>query len=458
MSVHSLETIGARMDRLPTSIWHYKVIILLGLGVLCDTLDIYIGGAVIAALLVEGWSNITMNGYFISATMGGMMIGALIAGFVGDALGRRKSFLMNLIIFGGASLVAAFVSDMTQLIIVRGIMGIGLGAQMAATTGSLAEYFQPANRGRYSSIVGLIANVAPPITMGLSALVIPIYGWRPLFFGIGCLAVIVWFLIAKYLPESPRWCITKGLFDKANEIVTKVEREIEARKNIKLPPIVETVAVAEKPKAVPYSVIFKGGLLPRTIALSALFVSTNVAIYTIVNWVPTIFIQAGISITKSLTMTVVMLIGAPFGVFVCSLIADKFPRKVSLTLLAFLIGLLGYVYSLQRAEMLIMGVGFLMISVLYYYTILIFYVYAGEMYPTEARLRGVGFCNAVGRVSGVITPPMVAFVLVNYGSGMVFMALFAIMTIVALLVAKFGVETRNKSVEEINKGLIEAAD
>jgi len=451
--MQTIGTTAARMDRLPVSKWHAKIMWILGLGVLADTLDIYIGGSILAALVASGWSNNKLNGVFISATMAGMFAGALLAGYIGDNLGRRKSLMVNLGIFGIASIAAAFVSDMTQLIVMRGIMGIGLGAQMAATTGSLPEYFPPQCRGRYSGLVGLIANVAPPITMGLSLLVIPRYGWRVLFFSVGVFALIMWAVIWKCMPESPRWYAAKGMLDKADAILTKVEGEIEAEKGLKLAPVV-TAAMPESPKTVPYSAIFKGGLLRRTITLSAALIGSNVAIYTIVNWVPTIFVNAGISITKSLGMTVVMLIGAPVGVLICAMVADKVPRKTTLAVLSLSVGVLGYFYSLQRTDKMIMTIGFVMITVLYFYSVLIFYVYSGEIFPTESRLRGVGFCNAAGRTSSVVTPPVIAWILTSYGSVAVFVTVFVILAVIAFVIAVLGVETKKKSLEDINKNLL----
>ena len=207
-------TIAARMDRLPASKWHKKIIAILGAGVLCDTLDIYAGSSILAVLIADGWSNNVLNGAFISATSGGMLVGALLAGVVGDKFGRRKAFLFNFLIFGLASIFSAFVVNMTQLIVLRGIMGFGLGAQQAAATGTLPEFFQPQYRGRYSGLVGFIGNVAPPIAMLFSLLIIPIFGWRVLFAGIGICALLVWVAVFRYMPESPRWCASQGLIDK----------------------------------------------------------------------------------------------------------------------------------------------------------------------------------------------------------------------------------------------------
>jgi len=449
MTKQTLGTIAARMDRLPASGWHKKIIAILGLGVLCDTLDIYAGSSILAVLIADGWSNNAMNGWFISATSGGMLIGALLAGIIGDKFGRRKAFLANFLIFGLASIFAALVTNMTQLIILRGIMGLGLGAQQAAATGALPEFFQPQYRGRYSGIVGFIGNVAPPIAMLFSLLIIPFFGWRVLFAGIGIYALIVWIAILKFMPESPRWCASQGLIEIADKIVTEIEQCVEKEKHIILKPI-EHEVIEEKPHKVPYAIIFSRKLIRRTIALSAALVGMNVAIYTIVNWIPTIFVSEGISITKSFAMSVVIMIGAPVGAFLVPLLSDRLPRRKTLSILAFGIGILGYIYSLQRSDIMIMSIGFVMIVILYFYSVNTMFVYSGEIFPTESRLRGVGFCSGFGRFVSIFTPPIIAWILTQFGARTVFLFIFAIMTIIALIIAAFGVETRNKSLEAIN--------
>ncbi|MDR3588698.1 MAG: MFS transporter [Negativicutes bacterium] len=453
MSTQSIGTIAARLDRLPASRWHNKILWLLGLGILADCLDLYLGGSVLAALVASGWSNNELNGYFISGTMAGFLVGALIAGSVGDKLGRKKALTYNLIFFGTSSIAAAFATDMWTLIWLRSIMGMGLGAQFVATYGTFGEFLPPLSRGKYASLVALIGNVGPPVATVIAMLVLPLFGWRPLFFGVGVFAFVVLILQNLYLVESPRWLACKGLIDQADKIVTQAEKEIEAQRGIKLPPV-EITGPPEECVNLPYMAIFKGQLLYRTIALTAGLCGVNVAIYTMVNWIPTIFVQAGLTVTKSLAMTTVILLGAPFGMWVCSLVVDNVPRKGAMVFILLAMSVVGYIYALQRAEFLIMSVGFVLITLLYFYVSLVCSVYAGEIFPTEARLRGVGFANGVSRLSAVVTPPVIALILTHYGPVAVFLTVSAILVLIAGVIAVFGVETRHKTLEEINEHLV----
>ena len=91
---------GARLDRLPASRFHYRILALIGGGMFLDAFEIYLQGAVLAALIGIGWSTPAQNANFLSATFAGMVIGAWLAGITGDRYGRRFSYQANLLIFG----------------------------------------------------------------------------------------------------------------------------------------------------------------------------------------------------------------------------------------------------------------------------------------------------------------------------------------------------------------------
>jgi len=452
--VNRQSNIGARMDRLPISKWHMQVFWLIGLGLLIDGCDNYLGGVVTAQLVKTGWSNNFLNAAFGSATMAGLFIGSLFAGFSGDSMGRKIAYQINLLIFGIASIAAAFATDMIMLIVIRGIIGIGLGAEIVVGFATFAEFTPARERGKWSSILSLVGNCAPPITLGISYLVIsnlpPDLGWRVMFAFVGVAALVLWY--ARHgLPESPRWYESIGEIEKADEILMKVEHDIEIERGIKLPPAEAVEAVLKQTEKLPFSALFQGGLLRTTILATCVLIGMNTAIYSIMNWIPTIFVNSGISVSKSLGLTTLMMFGAPLGVFITTRFIDRFPRKWTAVTLLLVLSVLGYIYSLQRTETLIVGFGFLMTVILFMWVCFASAVYVPELWPTEIRLRGSGFCNAVGRLVTVFTPYGVAWILTNYGSVAVFITIGAVLTVVAMVVATIGIETRGRSLEEIGK-------
>ncbi len=443
--------IGARLDRLPISKWHYNVLVLMGLGLFIDSFDNYMGGVILADLVKSGWSNNYLNATFASATMGGLFLGSLFAGFAGDHLGRKFAYQINLLIFGFAAIADAFSTDMIMLIAFRGLMGFGLGAELVVGFGTFPEFVPARVRGKWVSFLSLIANVAPPIAIVTAYFVIPSFGWRAMF-GIGGVAALIVWALRHGLPESPRWYESRGEIAKADEILTKVERDTEREMGIKLAPVEDNPSSEEQVvKKVSFLQLFKGVLLKRTIVASAVLVAMNTIVYTVINWVPTIFVQSGISVTKSTGMMALIMFGAPLGVFISSQVVDRFPRKKMAVVLLLAIGLLGYVYSLQRSAEAIVIVGFILTVINYVFTCFACSVYVPELWPTEARMRGMGFANAVGRASAVFSPYGVAWLLSNYGSIAVFIGLGIVLTVIAIIVSTLGVETRNKSLEEIGE-------
>src|SRR5262245_25667978 len=121
---------GARLDRLPISSFHYRIFWLVGAGMFFDGYDLYVAGSVLVSAIQTGFSTLPQNLKFISLTFVGMTIGALVTGFLGDQFGRRFTYQVNLLIFGLASLAAAFTQTMDQLIICRVVQGLGLGAEI----------------------------------------------------------------------------------------------------------------------------------------------------------------------------------------------------------------------------------------------------------------------------------------------------------------------------------------
>src|SRR5450432_369163 len=215
---------GARLYRLPISSFHYRIFWLVGAGMFFDGYDLYVAAGVLPSLIQSKFSTGPQNFMFVSMTFVGMTIGALLTGFLGDRYGRRFTYQINLAIFGLASLAAAFAPNMTMLIWLRFVMGLGLGAEIVVGYGTLTEFVPPKSRGRWLSLMAVLVVSGLPITALLGYLIIPSYGWRPMFVIAGVGALIVWYL-RKALPESPRWLEVQGRLTEAEALVRAIEQE-----------------------------------------------------------------------------------------------------------------------------------------------------------------------------------------------------------------------------------------
>jgi putative MFS transporter len=192
---------GGRLDRLPIGPFHRRVMWLVGIGMFFDGFDIYVAGTVLGTTLKSGFSTLGQNAMFVSATFVGMMLGSFLTGFLGDRYGRRFTYQANLLVFGLASIAAAFAPDMAVLIGLRFIIGIGLGAENVVGYSTLTEFVPAASRGRWLGLMAVFVVTGLPAASLVGWLVIPLFGWRAMFVLGGAGALVVWYL-RKRLPES----------------------------------------------------------------------------------------------------------------------------------------------------------------------------------------------------------------------------------------------------------------
>lgn len=443
--------IGARLDRLPLSKFHFRIFGIVSFSLLFTGFLSYSGNVVLAELVSIGWSNNYLNAAFTSALMFGYFIGSLMGGFIGDYLGRRKAFRMNLLIVGISATAASFVPDMYWLIFFRCLMGIGMGALIMVGYASFTEFIPAMVRGKWSARLSFVGNWAPMLSAAIGVVVIVLLSWRLMFFLGGAAMLLAWYLSEKYFLESPRWLAGKGQQNTAEELLLNIESQIEIEKSISLQPYTHRQTQYKSGgESCSFWLLFKGQMLRRTLVAITVLIAMNISLYTITVWIPTIFVNSGFDVTKSIFMTAIMMIGAPIGIFIAAMIIDRFPRRLFGSSLLIIIAILGYFYSIQTEEWAILSYGLLMIFFLYMYVCFSSAVYVPELWPTHLRLRGSGFVNAVGRIVAVFTPYGIAILLTQHGAITVFIVLGIMLVICALILFFFGIETRMVSLEEIS--------
>ena len=218
----TVDAIVKRVDRTKETKMLHRIVALVAAGMLLDGIDIYMASTVASSSLASHWSTVQQNSYFLSAGFAGLLVGSLLAGFIGDLKGRRVAYQLNLLLFGGFTLLGAFAPNMAFLTICRLGAGIGLGAEIVTGYAMVNEFAPAKTRGRLCAIISLLANSAAPVTMLLCAWIIPRFTWRPMFVAIGVLAGIIWYL-RRDIPESPRWLAVHGRYDEADKIVRRLE-------------------------------------------------------------------------------------------------------------------------------------------------------------------------------------------------------------------------------------------
>lgn len=445
----------SKLDQLPISKWHWEMFFLIGMGLQCNGFLNSSGSSIIADLLKTGWSNNYLNAFFSSAMMLGFFVGSLFGGVIGDKFGRKKAYECCVAIFGIFSLIAAMSPNMYLLILTRCLMGVGMGAGIVIGYGTFTELIPATKRGTWSARISFLGNLSPIIATVTAYLVIPSFGWQTMFIIGGIAAFVILYFIHRYMNESPRWFIENGNIKAGNVIIDHIVSQIESDRHEKLEfkpekhtqPYTQPVST----ESIKLSAFFHGSLGRRLLVSSVTLVAMDLSLYTITVWIPTIFVNNGFNITKSLLMTMLVMMGAPLGVFCSTFIMDRFPRKWFGVSLILIIAVLGYIYSIQRTDFGIVAIGIVLTFILYIYNAFSSAVYAPEVWPTVTKMRGLGIADAIGRVVAIITPYLIAWLLTNFGQTMVFIVVGGLLVICALLLSIFGFETRNQSVEQIEQ-------
>jgi MFS family permease len=248
--------IPARIDRLPWSPFHTRMVIALGVAWVLDGLEITVASAVADVLTKPETLGLSSAAVGLLATvyLGGEVVGALVFGNLSDKWGRRNLFMITLGVYlFGSGLTALTLGNgagwVVFLYLTRFIAGMGIGGEYAAINSAIDELIPARYRGRVDiavngtywagAILGTLGTFILLKGMDLSL------GWR-LGFLIGPVLGIVILLVRRNLPESPRWLVMNGRAKEAEESISLIEHEVQQRGK-ELPPVDESKAIEIRP-------------------------------------------------------------------------------------------------------------------------------------------------------------------------------------------------------------------
>ena len=428
-------SIGARLDRLPVTQLHRKVFNLIAVGMFFEGFDIYIAASVLGATYKTGFSSLAQNGLFISMTFVGMTLGALLTGFLGDRYGRQFTYQLNLIVFGVASLASAVAPNMTTLIALRFLMGLGLGAEVVVGYSMMVEFFPARIRGRWSGMMCTLVTAGLPVSAFLAWLLVPAFGWRVMFLLGAVGSFVAWFL-RRELPESPRWLVVMGHDAEADALVSRFEREAGFTSTSNLLPTHEAIVSHATGD------LFQSPFLASLIVGCVSLMVANSLIQGFVVWLPTFFVGQGESIARSTSFAMLMALGGPIGSALGALAADYLGRKLTIVTVSCLAIVLSVAFVFSGTSPVMPIIGFLLTIPIYLLVAVLFAIYIPELFPTALRLRGVGICNAVGRSASIIVPLLIGPLFANLGIAGVLAAMSSALLAMCVVVAALGTETR----------------
>ena len=314
--------ISARIDRLPATRTIWTIVALLGFGMFFELYDLLFSAYVAPSLVKSGVLTATTAGLFgttgvasfIAALFTGLFIGTILCGFLADRFGRRAIFTWSLLWYSAANVMVAFQHDAAGLNFWRLISGVGLGVEIVTIGAYLSEIAPKGLRGRAFAVNQAIGFVCVPVISFLAWLLVPtaplgLQGWRWVVL-IGALAAPVVVFLRRGLPESPRWLAKHGRLAEADQVLRALEAKVEAEYGRPLPPPGPGEPVSP---ASGFRDLWLPGVRGRVILMSVFNIFQTIGFYGFANWIPSLLVKQGITVSTSLGYTTLIALAAPSG-------------------------------------------------------------------------------------------------------------------------------------------------
>ena len=451
-----VDEISRRLESLPASSYVWRLVILLSLGGCFEIYDLFFTGYIAPGLNHSGLLTTTTQaffgfsgiGAFVAATFAGLFVGTFFLGFLADRFGRRSIFTFALLGYTAASVVMACQTTSGGLLLWRFIAGIGIGVEIITIDAYITELVPSWMRGRAFAVNQAVMFIAVPIVAFLSWWLVPlspygIDGWRWVVL-IGAAGSMVIWVLRLYVPESPLWLARHGRGDEADKIMRRLEASVSASSpRPKAPP---AAAPARPPKKADFSALFR----PPYRSLVVLFMVFNFCqafgFYGFANWVPTLLVEKGITVTRSLQYSFIVAFAYPIAPLLAASFADKLERKWIICGACAAIIIFGMAFSqlTEPALLILSGVLLTAANMTMSYA---YHAYQTEVFPTAIRARAAGLVYSMSRLSAMFSGFFVAYVLREGGVGGVFGLISTAMVIVIVAIALFGPAVRGKPLD-----------
>ncbi len=435
-----------RLETLPVGSFHYKLLVVTGLGWLFDSMDTGLISFVLPILAKEWGLTPEQVGWIGSVGLIGMALGAVLAGTIADKFGRKNVFAATVILYSVATGLCAVAWSYESLLVFRFLVGFGLGGELPVAATLMSEYAPTHLRGRFIVLLESFWGVGWLVAALISYLLIPKFGWQVAFI-IGALPALYVFLIRLHMPESIRYLISKGRVDEARQIILSLEKKL----GVPSRPFDKEF----KEEATP---IFKLNVFTlwtktfrvRTLMLWIAWFGIVFSYYGIFMWLPSIVFSQGFEVVKTFEYVLIMTLAQLPGYFAAAILVDIIGRRYTLSTFLLMSGICAYFFGNATASYEILGWGAAM-SFFNLGAWGVIYTYTPELYPTAIRALGSGWAAGFGRIGGMIAPMLVGVLLFHsVQMNLIFVMFASVFVIVSLVVLSLGIESKKKSLEEID--------
>lgn len=403
-----------------------------------DGYDLIVYGSVLPTLMTEWSLTPDQAGWLGSAALIGMMIGALTLGSLADRIGRRPVIVHGTLLFSLAAIATGLATTPEAFGALRFLTGIFLGGVIPNIVSLMNELAPRANRHALTTIMLSIYSVGSIFATLVALWILPLLGWKPVFFLSGAALLFLPFLY-RWMPDSMTFLMSRG---KETEARALLSRAVPTQNHDH---VHWTIPAPQHRPSVSASRLFREGRLLGTPMVWLSFGMCMLMVYGLNTWLPKIMIAGGYDLGSSLQFLIVLNIGATVGALAGGWLGDRFGNKLVLIIF----------FALAVVSLILLGThpGPELLNILLFIagattigTLAVVHAFGADYYPAEIRSTGVSWCSAMGRF-GAIAGPILGGALIGLklplGQNFIIFAIPGVIAIAAVLLV-----ARTKTVEE----------
>jgi MFS family permease len=455
--------IPARLDALPWSAWHWRVVIALGTSWLLDGLEVTVVGSLGPALQQPETLGLRAQqiGWAASAYVAGAVLGALFFGRLADRLGRKRMFLTTLVVYLVATVLTAFTFNFWSFVFCRFLTGFGIGGEYAAINSAIDELIPARLRGTVDLAINGTFWIGAALGAGLTILLLdpnrfsPEIGWR-IAFGLGGVLGLAILLVRRHVPESPRWLIMHGRVDEAEAIV----RDIEAKVGVRPSETAKSIAIIPM-HTVPWSEVARTIVVryPKRALLGLTLMASQAFFYNAIFFTYALVLTRFYQVPDQNVGYYIFpfAIGNFLGPLVLGRLFDAVGRRrmIAFTYAASGVMLFAAAYAFKEGllDATTQAVCWSAIFFVASAAASSAYLTVSEIFPLETRAISISLFYAIGTALGGFAGPPFFGAMIEGGSRDGLFAAYAIasglMCAAALVAAFIGVDAERKSLEDV---------
>ena len=461
--------VPTRMDRLPWARWHWLVIAALGITWILDGLEVTIVGN-IAGILVEPESGLNFTEGQIGLAGGiyiaGACTGALFFSYLTDRFGRKKLFLITLAVYLFFSFLTAFSWNFWSFVVFRFLAGTGIGGEYSAIYSAVDELIPARFRGQVALAISGSYWIGAMLGSGLAIILLneniisQFYGWRVAFW-LGAVLGICILLIRRYVPESPRWLLTHGRNEEAEETTDAIEEQVRQQTGRELPPVEGPPIAVEQRESIGFGIIAKAmfQIYPKRTILGLTLMGSQAFLYN------AIFFTYALVLTKFYgieagTVPYFLLpfaVGNVLGPWLLGRLFDTIGRVAMISGCYFISGALlagtGYLFYLDILSAVTQTILWVIVFFFASAAASAGYLTVSEVFPMEIRAMAIALFYSIATALGGISGPVIFGQLIGTGNATNLFIAYLIgagfMIFAAVVEVLLGVRAEGQSLENV---------